>query len=152
VERLRQALAFIMTYTGIPVLYYGTENGMEGGPDPGNRKDMDWSLKSKTKEYLKKLTAIRRTNKALIYGDFSLINAGPDCLCYLRSFDENTIITVFNLTNQKKRIEFSIPIKASNGKGLLKELTGLKNHYLNKGKVKLKIDPRQVNIFSYQQI
>ncbi len=38
----KQALTFVMTYPAIPVIYYGTEIGMEGGGDPDNRRDMQW--------------------------------------------------------------------------------------------------------------
>jgi glycosidase len=34
---------FQMTFTGAPMLYYGTESGVWGGNDPDNRSPMNWS-------------------------------------------------------------------------------------------------------------
>jgi glycosidase len=37
---LRGALQYLMTWDGIPCVYYGTEQGFAGGVDPKNREDM----------------------------------------------------------------------------------------------------------------
>ncbi len=37
---LRVALMYLMTWDGIPCVYYGTEQGFAGGVDPKNREDM----------------------------------------------------------------------------------------------------------------
>lgn len=39
-NRLKVALAFLYTARGIPCLYYGTEQGFNGGTDPYDREDM----------------------------------------------------------------------------------------------------------------
>jgi alpha-glucosidase len=61
-------LAVILQFTlpGEPVVYYGEENGMEGGPDPDNRRPMQWAQSSwdqRTRAFYRKigeLCAIRR--------------------------------------------------------------------------------------------
>ncbi|MEO6867949.1 MAG: glycoside hydrolase family 13 protein [Gaiellales bacterium] len=40
--RQRPAAIFQMTYIGAPVIYYGDEIAMEGGPDPDSRRSMEW--------------------------------------------------------------------------------------------------------------
>ncbi|CAM3993908.1 glycoside hydrolase family 13 protein [Catellicoccus marimammalium] len=42
VELLEKVFAFLFLQPGTPCLYYGTEIGMEGGPDPLNRACMNW--------------------------------------------------------------------------------------------------------------
>ncbi len=42
VEKLKAALVFMYTWVGTPMLYYGDEIMLEGGPDPDNRRCMDW--------------------------------------------------------------------------------------------------------------
>ncbi|MCB1612032.1 MAG: hypothetical protein KDI60_09795, partial [Xanthomonadales bacterium] len=37
---LHGALAFVLTARGIPCIYYGTEQYLEGGDDPDNRRKM----------------------------------------------------------------------------------------------------------------
>ena len=39
-DQLRAALVYLMTWDGIPCLYYGTEQAFAGGVDPKNREDM----------------------------------------------------------------------------------------------------------------
>ena len=148
-ERLKQALTFLMTYTGIPIMYYGTEIGLEGSDDPNNRRDMDWSVKSPLTDYVKTLTSIRKANNALMYGDFQLIKVEDEFLCYSRRFEENIIIAVFNLSDQKKQMTLSLPKEFQVESGQLTELLNSKGYKLKQGKVKLKMGPRQVNIFSY---
>jgi glycosidase len=41
-KRLRLVAAFQFAYAGLPVVYYGTENGMWGADEPDNRKPMLW--------------------------------------------------------------------------------------------------------------
>jgi alpha-amylase len=146
---LKQALAFEMTYTGIPIMYYGTEIGLEGQDDPNNRRDMDWSVQLPLTGYIKTLIKIRKANKALTCGDFQIINTDTDFLCYLRRSDENVIITLFNLSDQKKRVEFGLPVEFQSEKGLITDLMGSSKFRLIKGKTILVMNPYQVNIFSY---
>ncbi len=44
--RLRPAAIFQMTYVGAPVVYYGTELGMEGAADPDSRRAFPWDIAS----------------------------------------------------------------------------------------------------------
>lgn len=37
---LKNALAYVLLARGIPVIYYGTEQGFSGGADPANREDL----------------------------------------------------------------------------------------------------------------
>lgn len=39
-EAIKSALFYLMTMDGIPCIYYGTEQGFNGGNDPANREDM----------------------------------------------------------------------------------------------------------------
>lgn len=38
-DKLKLAFTWLLTTEGIPVIYYGDEIGMRGGPDPDNRRD-----------------------------------------------------------------------------------------------------------------
>lgn len=149
-ERLQQALAFMMTYTGIPVMYYGTEIGLDGGADPDNRRDMDWSTQSPLVDFVKKLTMIRTGNPALTYGDFQVLSADPGFLCYLRQYENNGIVCCFNLSDKPIRGTFTIPSIKPSQRNQRNRLTGLLHSgYINlkNGKIRIKLSPRQVQIY-----
>ena len=69
-DRRKQRLAatFLLTYTGTPMLYYGDEIGMEGGPDPDCRRPMVWEAEQQDQEMLahyRRLIALRKEHSAL---------------------------------------------------------------------------------------
>ncbi len=83
-DAMKLALTFMFTTRGIPQLYYGTELGMEGGPDPDNRRDFEWEKIGSDYEvkpsyarereifnHTKKLIRLRNTHAAL-YGGSSV--------------------------------------------------------------------------------
>jgi len=72
VDSLHSALTFVMTSEGIPCIYYGTEQDLEGGNDPANREDLwgtGYSTSGKTYQFMRKLAAIRKKSAALRRGD-----------------------------------------------------------------------------------
>jgi cyclomaltodextrinase / maltogenic alpha-amylase / neopullulanase len=71
-RRLYAAAFFQFTYMGIPIIYYGDELGMEGGPDPDNRRPMrwDWAENNETRTHYRKLARLRTQNDALKTGAF----------------------------------------------------------------------------------
>ncbi|KAF2443476.1 carbohydrate-binding module family 20 protein [Karstenula rhodostoma CBS 690.94] len=58
---LKNALAFVILSRGIPIVYYGTEQGYAGGADPANREDL-WRSGFNTQTNLYK--AIAKLNSA----------------------------------------------------------------------------------------
>jgi glycosidase len=84
-KKLRNAFVFLFTEQGIPCVYYGDEQGFEGGNDPANREDL-WDSGYVTTEttgqdgrvyggyfsWIQKLSKIRTTHKALSRGDLKV--------------------------------------------------------------------------------
>jgi len=150
-EKLEQALVFMMTYTGIPVMYYGTEIGLDGGADPDNRRDMEWDSKSLISDYVKKLTSIRKSNDALTRGDIEVLQTDIDVLSYSRKFGDNIIITVFNMLDSKNNVNIKIPGIENGANGLLIDLLDSKNIKVKSGAASFKMLPSGVNVFSYKE-
>ncbi len=78
VERVRAALVFMYTWVGTPMLYYGDEILLEGGPDPDNRRCMNWERTSGIHDFIKKIANINMRpariivdNNELIYYDYN---------------------------------------------------------------------------------
>ena len=73
IRRLQQAIVFLFTFIGIPLIYYGDEIGMEGGDDPDCRRTMTWdeSLWNMNINTLyRKMIKIRNSHVALRRGEF----------------------------------------------------------------------------------
>jgi len=107
---LKQALTFIMTYPAIPILYYGTEIGMEGGDDPDNRRDMEWDKvdDSEIFAFYNKLISLRES-PAVKSGDFKLLDYDNYFLSYLREKDDSSIVVVMNVQNKEKNVVLNLP-------------------------------------------
>ena len=77
-DPVRAKLAWLMqcTLPGIPLIYYGEENGMLGGADPECRRPMTWNENQWNQEqraWLKQLIAVRQASAALKYGDIIVL-------------------------------------------------------------------------------
>jgi glycosidase len=90
-KRLRNAFIMLFLLPGAPCLYYGTEAGMTGGPDPDCRRPMLWDPARRDAEletFFRELISLRRAfagpiNEGLIHyeeKDFPLWRIGGDAL------------------------------------------------------------------------
>lgn len=79
VDRYLLGMTFLMTYEGIPFIYYGDEVGMEGGDDPDCRRAMVWEPQRQNARMLsavKALTRLRRERPALRGSGFRPLPSG----------------------------------------------------------------------------
>lgn len=79
-EKSLLAAVLMMTYPGVPLIYYGDEVGMEGDQDPGCRGAMDWSEQTWDRQALalyRRLVRIRRAFPWLRDGGFRAVAAEP---------------------------------------------------------------------------
>ena len=114
-SKLASLMTTIMTIPGIPVIYYGDEFGMAGAGDPDNRRMMRFvhlsPEESELKEITKSLIHLRRTNLALIYGDFSPIYSDDNTMVYCRKYFEKIVIVILNKHTNSSTIKFNIPVE-----------------------------------------
>ncbi|CAB1129315.1 Neopullulanase [Candidatus Hydrogenisulfobacillus filiaventi] len=78
VTAVERALVVQFTWPGIPVVYYGDEAGMTGGPDPGCRAGMWWDPRRRRHalvRLVRALACLRRTAPALIGGGLRVLPA-----------------------------------------------------------------------------
>ena len=122
---LKQALAFIMTYPSIPIIYYGTEIGMEGGDDPYNRKDMNWepTKDSEVLAFYKQLANLRNRNTAIKEGSIELLDYDSYFFSYIRKKDDKAVVVIMNLQSKEKGVVINIPTQAPSFKNLLTSKT-----------------------------
>lgn len=98
VEKLKMAALLQFTLPGIPSIYYGDENGMEGYIDPFCRRCFDWDhLNEDLIAFYRKLGGIRSDFcKIFAEGEYREIFADNACIVYERTWNENSIFVYVN--------------------------------------------------------
>lgn len=109
-QRLKNALAFITAARGIPMLYYGTEVGMQGGEDPDNRRDMQFGKDPDLTGYVSKLNHLRTSTPALKYGEQLEMWQDDDIFAFARRYDGQEVVAAFNVRDSRQHR--SIPLRA----------------------------------------
>lgn len=95
-EKLSLAFALLVTFPGVPCIYYGDEAGLTGGKDPDNRKFFPWGRVDETcYRECRKWLALRKENHLLQGGEFGLIYS-ERLLGVLRYDETQFILTVLN--------------------------------------------------------
>jgi alpha-glucosidase len=95
----RLAAAFLLTYVGVPCIYYGDEIGMTAPDSLGARDCMIWDASlwnNELRTFYQTLINLRRTSPALIDGGFQILLAEQDVLAYMRDTDNEQIIVIGN--------------------------------------------------------
>ncbi len=99
-QTLQQALLFLMTIPGAPCLYYGTEIGMTGGPDPDCRRAFPWhdqdSWNLPLLDFTRRAIKLRRDHPALRRGKYAAVYAHEDILAFARRADAENALVLFN--------------------------------------------------------
>lgn len=102
------ALAFHLTARGTPVIYYGTEQYLEGvNGDDGRRpmpgydnkrtgKNLGWDETTTAYRLIKKLSDLRKSNPALQYGTTAQRWVNNDVLIMERQFYDDVVVVAIN--------------------------------------------------------
>ncbi|MDD2647499.1 MAG: glycoside hydrolase family 13 protein [Eubacteriales bacterium] len=120
---LRAAAYFQMACTGVPIIYYGDELGMEGKGDPDCRRPMRWgdTDDNATLAFYQRLTEMRKESDALRYGSFKSWEAKENGLyAFLRVSEKQSALVIINTTGKKQAGTFALPPEL-HGKKALKD-------------------------------
>ncbi len=116
---LTNALFFLMTWDGIPCIYYGTEQAFAGGVDPRNREDMwlgnvdkgypAFDTTNDTYKFVKDLIAVRKEHEALRRGDVQIKWSterprgarDSGIFAFERSLASETVLVVVNTASEQ---------------------------------------------------
>ncbi len=91
------AVVLLMTFPGVPNIYYGDEIGMEGWRDPSNRHTMIWDearWNADLRGHYQRLIDLRRTSDALRRGGFQFLAAAGGLMAYARASADETLVII----------------------------------------------------------
>jgi Glycosidases len=109
IPKLKLAVAFQMTFPGMPAIYYGDETGLVGDNDPDCRRTMNWdSQNEELLDFYRKMICIRKESPCLIYGDYRSIYCDEDAYGFARHFNRETAYVIINNSGTYKT--FEIPL------------------------------------------
>lgn len=112
-ELMKKTLVFMFLQPGSPCIYYGTEVGMTGGPDPANRACMVWDRDKQDSDmyqFVKQTIALRNEfSKVLSDGEIEFTyDESRQLFVVTRSYKEQKIIGIFNQSPQDVSLEIGI--------------------------------------------
>lgn len=93
----RLAVAVLLTFPGVPGLYYGDEIGLVDVPGVGARGCMVWDENLQNRslyEYHRALIHLRRQSYALRHGGFQVLHIEPETVVYQREGIDDRIIVI----------------------------------------------------------
>lgn len=94
--KLMMAAVLQFTLPGIPCIFYGDENGMEGFIDPFCRRCYDWTKSdNELIAFYKQLGKIRQNNRVFRDGEYKEIFGDNSCLVYSRQNGTDDSIYVY---------------------------------------------------------
>jgi glycosidase len=97
---MKQAISFLLTCRGVPVLYYGDEqylhNDTSGGTDPYNRNGMTSFNSTDAVLLIQYLAALRAANPAIAYGTMQQRWINDDVYIYERKLGANVVLVAIN--------------------------------------------------------
>ena len=111
VRRVTLAVAFQMTYRGIPMIYYGDEVGITGGTDPLCRAGMIWGSNRQNRllhATFCTLIRLRHTCPALTEGGFETLRVFNAIYAYHRFTQTESVVVVLNPREGRRNIHIPL--------------------------------------------
>lgn len=149
-EKLKLAIAFILTIDGVPMIYYGDEVGLTGAGDPDNRRmlppesQLDAAQKS-VREYFSRMAALRTAHPALRYGNRRLLVADETRYAFARRHFDDRVLAVWNRGSGKADYDLQAGPELPDGT-YSDALTG-KSMVVSSGQTKFSLAPMQAAFF-----
>ena len=108
-KRLKLATVLQFTLPGIPCIYYGDENGMEGFGDPFCRRCFDWNkLNNDLISFYQKLGALRNNNKNFFAtADYQTIFCEDGILLFSRKTNDEELYVYANASKFARKFHLN---------------------------------------------
>lgn len=141
IPKYKIAVIFLLTYIGVPSVYYGDELGMTGSFDPDNRKPMIWNQEEWNQdlfEFHKSMISIRNSSPELKHGFIRELYTQDEIFSFTRMIDDNYSIIVLNNNNSSRNC--TLPLwKIGKINGQLQNYLTHKHYNAHDGLIKLEL-------------
>ena len=143
-SKMRNALTFMFTHPGIPIIYQGDEFGMPGANDPDNRRmnvfgdDLSENQK-KNLERTRILGKFRQDHPALAKGTRKDLIVKGNIYAFAMKHNHDTVIAVFN--NGEKSETVTIDLEEAGFKGEAETLFSEKELEIKENKATIELEP-----------
>ncbi len=109
IEKLKLAAVLQFTMPGIPCIYYGDENGMEGHIDPFCRQCFDWTnLNTDLINFYKSLGKLREKYRHIFKtGNFEEIHVENGLIYFKRTFENQSIYICVNNSSKNYLLDIA---------------------------------------------
>lgn len=112
VRKLKLALLFMMTFVGIPSIFYGDEMLITGDTELEYRAPMVWEPNEEqlqVKEYVKELIALRKGSEAFSKGDFRVVYIEEEKGVYIFERRYQKDCYWIGINNGEEEVKISLP-------------------------------------------
>ncbi len=165
VAGMQDAFTLLMTSRGTPMIYYGDEIGMHGGPDPDNRRDFPGGWPGDPRnafdaagrtpeeqavfERVRKAARLRAELEPLRRGTMVNLTVSEQSWAYARISGQTVVIMAFNNDQKPALVEFSVsPTGLSDGVTLEDRLGTAPGATVTDGMVRISLAPRSTGIYT----
>ncbi len=110
ISRYKLAIIFMMTFVGMPTIFYGDEQGICGVTEEEYRQPMPWENRNKELyDFFQNIIALRNKYESLRRGDFRIRKANPKShlLSYERITEKERVIVALNSGINEEMLSFS---------------------------------------------
>ena len=93
--RMQMAAVWLMSWIGVPCLYYGDEIGLDGANDPFCRKPFPWDESHWDRPLLalfQRMAALRKQSLALRRGGCQVLHAVGETLVFVRLYQQEQVL------------------------------------------------------------
>jgi cyclomaltodextrinase len=143
-EKVKLAFLFLMTYPGVPAIYYGDEIGLEGGKDPDCRRAFPWDeshWNADLRTWVRKLVALRKGQPALKEGSYRILHAGNSAAIFsaIRTHGGESILILINPNSSEWQGEIPLSDLGWSGGLSTENLTGQGNFRVDGGNLHVQV-------------
>lgn len=141
-QRVKQIVAFHLAFPGAPMIYYGSETGLEGTYAEDGRRCMPWDqLDEDLLGYYKHVISLHKNSRALRYGSYETVVLDDERRLYgfVRRYEQDVVFAIFN--GGDDTAEVVLPL-GEGDQQLWREMIGGADLTASSGKLRVQLEGR----------